>query len=781
MEKVSILEDLKEAYSKLTLKDLQPAKLIPTDDQIKTVVTAYKEWTSHTDDTAWQNGKGKKYCPAIIAWKVCPKGPDASIESALCLFAISILIDWTELTNQLSRTINQTYGLTKEQANEVLQTYWIPNMAAITAKVNKIFITNAIVEKLSTVEATRRLVESLDPTTPYMLRNDGALIACGEVHPYIKPYYNEGFAANYDYAVKHPEMLQWFYENTLQEEVKELIDAFKAGTVDEDAFTQLANATNQEFCRVRTSNYKYKYGGDNGEIYFRLSSTGFNWFDLIWKVVNDFKNQIRFVTIMHDFATCGKQFNYVTDGKNVFNKMPVDEFLTLNGNPVVEDLDLIEAEEVDEDIEKHEELNPKLFDGEKLKPEVRDHFMRIVDEFKSMLDEDGIELNIKDIIITGSNASYNYTKDSDIDLHIVADTSDLDDSDGKYSALYNAYKTIWNSKYEITTYDIPTGIYVETDDTARVSNGCYSVLNDEWVKKPELETIPDLNQDEFDKAFAEWENRYDEIINSVNGSDQTELTEALNRKEQERKMDEWHRRTRGANVASMGPEKLKMNYDICKEKGYLAEKLALLGAARDRAENGLKDYDWVTKEFQPRLLKLTCADLADPVLNSSLPDWLIASVAVLRDGSPCGAAPTRQKIKLLALISAILKSDEERTNVLKDKLQREGYTVAELKAAIEDTISDPDFVPELEDLLDGIPSGGAPLAEGLNEELHTPEIDKISRFIDDVYALRKQSLADEGEYGTGNLIFKELRNRGYLDRLKELKTKLVTKELSLED
>lgn len=58
--------------------------------------------------------------------------------------------------------------------------------------------------------------------------------------------------------------------------------------------------------------------------------------------------------------------------------------------------------------------------------------------------------------------------------------------------------------------------------------------------------------------------------------------------------------------------------------------------------------------------------------------------------------------------------------------------------------------------------------------------DKVSQFINDIYELRKTSIAEDGEYGLGNLTFKEFRNLGYLDGLKELKCKLKDKELSLE-
>lgn len=59
-------------------------------------------------------------------------------------------------------------------------------------------------------------------------------------------------------------------------------------------------------------------------------------------------------------------------------------------------------------------------------------------------------------------------------------------------------------------------------------------------------------------------------------------------------------------------------------------------------------------------------------------------------------------------------------------------------------------------------------------------LNKVDQFIDDVYLLRKTSIMSEGEYGKGNLVFKELRNNGYLDKLKELKVKLTEKDMIVE-
>lgn len=136
--------------------------------------------------------------------------------------------------------------------------------------------------------------------------------------------------------------------------------------------------------------------------------------------------------------------------------------------------------ELEEDIEKHEELNPALFNEDStLKSEVKEKITEIVDEFLKDFIEVEIELKVEDIILTGSNASYNYTKDSDLDIHIIADTSEMEDTAHLYKVIYDAYKSAFNKKFDIELNKVPVEIYVETQDTPLISNGIYSVMKDE--------------------------------------------------------------------------------------------------------------------------------------------------------------------------------------------------------------------------------------------------------------------------------------------------------------
>ena len=97
---------------------------------------------------------------------------------------------------------------------------------------------------------------------------------------------------------------------------------------------------------------------------------------------------------------------------------------------------------LEENIEKHDKLNPALFDEDKhLFPDVREALLRIAKEFVSGVEEDDVAINVADIKLVGSNCSYNYNQDSDIDLHIVAETKSLNDPNDLYPVVYNLYKS----------------------------------------------------------------------------------------------------------------------------------------------------------------------------------------------------------------------------------------------------------------------------------------------------------------------------------------------------
>lgn len=117
----------------------------------------------------------------------------------------------------------------------------------------------------------------------------------------------------------------------------------------------------------------------------------------------------------------------------------------------------------------------------------------IADKFISQLEAEEIPLDVKDVIIVGSNANYNYTSFSDIDLHIVADLSQFKDHEKELAdKLYQAKKTIFNSKYDPIIKGFNVEIYVEPAEDKDMDN-----IPDEVEDPSESEEPVDIvNQDD---------------------------------------------------------------------------------------------------------------------------------------------------------------------------------------------------------------------------------------------------------------------------------------------
>ena len=136
---------------------------------------------------------------------------------------------------------------------------------------------------------------------------------------------------------------------------------------------------------------------------------------------------------------------------------------------------------LDDAINFHEVLNPKLWEDEKLRPEVRRALLRIAADFQDFM---GIEnLAVEDVRISGSNCAYTYTPHSDIDLHLIVDFDKIN-NDGVYQELFNAKKFQYNEEHNIKVRGYDVELYVQDLNQPHASLGEYSVANDDWTRIP---------------------------------------------------------------------------------------------------------------------------------------------------------------------------------------------------------------------------------------------------------------------------------------------------------
>jgi len=159
----------------------------------------------------------------------------------------------------------------------------------------------------------------------------------------------------------------------------------------------------------------------------------------------------------------------------------------------------------------HDELNQKIFNGEELKSEVRDKLLEIADAFIDFLEVD--KDAIKDIVITGSMASYNYTKYSDIDLHLKVDFDKIHEDCPIVQGYLWQSKAMFNKNHDIFIYGIPVEVYAESIDEDTVHNGLYSLKQDKWIDFPE-KIEPTDNDSAVKAKFQEFKDMADNINDS---------------------------------------------------------------------------------------------------------------------------------------------------------------------------------------------------------------------------------------------------------------------------
>lgn len=136
-----------------------------------------------------------------------------------------------------------------------------------------------------------------------------------------------------------------------------------------------------------------------------------------------------------------------------------------------------------------DELNPKLWEGFDLDDEIRRDLLKIGQDFYDGTD---LKADVVDIVLCGSLCNYNWSEEySDYDLHIIIHQKEIDDDPVLAEQVCDLSKKLWNSQHDITIagYEVEVAIQDEEDLKGAIKagrmGGVYSLMKDEWIKKPE--------------------------------------------------------------------------------------------------------------------------------------------------------------------------------------------------------------------------------------------------------------------------------------------------------
>lgn len=449
--------------------------------------------------------------------------------------------------------------------------------------------------------------------------------------------------------------------------------------------------------------------------------------------------------------------------------------------------DLGDETALEEDIEKHDTLNPKLWNSDNtLKREVKEKVLDIVNEFEDGLKEDGIKFVVDDIILVGSNCSYNYTKDSDLDIHIIADIDEFECPDNLYPLVYSAYRSLFNKKFDIDFYGIPVEIYVELKDEPVKSNGIYSVLTDTWIKEPVQADIPDIDKEIFDKEFKVWEDRYNDIVKDSDVKLEEEVQTKVADSVKGTNNAELVKYFKNAIEAKFGKDTTALvGVNAKNEFVFVAEGLTLINIKEDIVDAYCKKNNLDLDVIEYSKNKLLCKFIKKAVGVAKLTESADVAKSIIADQIRGEWEAIRNYEKAIddLRLQDHCENCDDIIDILNSIADEEEVHVGELQKAqslLDDNVLDNIDQGE-EEADEHISETANDLEnESLTEEVSNDKIEAVDKFLTDIYELRREGLADEGEYSIGNLVFKEVRNKGYLDNLKELKNQLIGKELSLE-
>ena len=177
----------------------------------------------------------------------------------------------------------------------------------------------------------------------------------------------------------------------------------------------------------------------------------------------------------------------------------------------------------------HDSLNPAFWDKKKdrkgeikwvFDQRIKRKLIKIAKEFYTKYADILGERSIRDIVLTGSLANFNYTKYSDLDVHILVNLDGIDDENPKIlKSAIDGVRFIWNLRHDIKIRNYDIEVYLQDVEEEHNSSAVFSLLNNEWVIKPvyDLPRIDDMQVNKkYEAIVSDIENMHTRLMISSN-------------------------------------------------------------------------------------------------------------------------------------------------------------------------------------------------------------------------------------------------------------------------
>lgn len=160
-------------------------------------------------------------------------------------------------------------------------------------------------------------------------------------------------------------------------------------------------------------------------------------------------------------------------------------------------------------------LHPAFWNGEEFNPEVRTKLLQIADDFYTDLK---IEVPISDIQLTGSIANYTWTENSDLDIHVLLDFSQISEDTALVKKGLDGQRFVWNLRHPVVIRRHDVELYAQDINEPHIASGLYSILKAEWLVKPKWNP-PTIDPRDVSRKAEAFATEIEEIEKMIKGSD----------------------------------------------------------------------------------------------------------------------------------------------------------------------------------------------------------------------------------------------------------------------
>lgn len=158
------------------------------------------------------------------------------------------------------------------------------------------------------------------------------------------------------------------------------------------------------------------------------------------------------------------------------------------------------------------ELNQKFWKEFRFDERIREKLLTIAQEFYQQFELKNAP--IVDVILTGSMCGYNWNKNSDLDIHVVVDFTQINADKELVKKALDGQRFIWNIRHNISIRGHDVELYVQDKDEEHTAIAMYSLLKNEWIKKPEYNppTIDEVLVDFKTKTYMSGIEEMEKIV-----------------------------------------------------------------------------------------------------------------------------------------------------------------------------------------------------------------------------------------------------------------------------